>query len=211
MELENEPWPYSLKELTAAKTILFQKISFIDIMKKHSGRIEQCWHSDFTHKALCPQHSSGQEKTPSFYFSEKTKSFHCFGCAIHGDVFDFLSYIEGRPSFWIISDFLTTEHISQENMDQPEVENAFQNYDIIHSTNFDMSIQLRDYLSTWKNHSKYEDEKLWVDWMFSRIDDRFAIPKDLTGDQAKSFKIQTLMELNRRKALMKRKHSDWNA
>jgi DNA primase len=38
------------------------------------------------HKMLCPFH---KEKTASFFFNEKKKAFHCFGCGIDGTIFDY--------------------------------------------------------------------------------------------------------------------------
>jgi DNA primase len=45
-------------------------------------------------KGLCPFHP---EKTPSFYVHPARQFFHCFGCQTSGDVFSFLSKIDGRP------------------------------------------------------------------------------------------------------------------
>jgi DNA primase len=39
------------------------------------------------HRGLCPFHN---EKTPSFFVNESRRSFYCFGCGEHGDVFSFL-------------------------------------------------------------------------------------------------------------------------
>jgi len=41
---------------------------------------------------LCPFH---QEKTPSFHVSNIKKTYHCFGCRVHGDCFAFLMELEG--------------------------------------------------------------------------------------------------------------------
>lgn len=46
------------------------------------------------YKALCPFH---QEKTPSFIVSPSRQLYHCFGCGVGGDVFNFLVRYENLP------------------------------------------------------------------------------------------------------------------
>ncbi len=48
--------------------------------------------SGVSFKGLCPFHN---EKSPSFYVHPKRRFFHCFGCAASGDVFSFLTRLEG--------------------------------------------------------------------------------------------------------------------
>lgn len=43
-------------------------------------------------KGLCPFH---HEKTPSFYVSRDKQIWHCFGCNIGGDIFSFITRVEG--------------------------------------------------------------------------------------------------------------------
>ncbi|MFK8001127.1 MAG: DNA primase [Polyangiales bacterium] len=45
-------------------------------------------------KGLCPFHA---EKSPSFYVHPQRRFFHCFGCQASGDVFSFLTRLEGLP------------------------------------------------------------------------------------------------------------------
>src|SRR6185369_6007864 len=46
------------------------------------------------HVGLCPFHA---EKTPSFTVNEDRGIFHCFGCGAGGNVFSFLTRLEGAP------------------------------------------------------------------------------------------------------------------
>ncbi len=48
--------------------------------------------SGSVYKACCPFH---KEKTPSFHVNPMRRTYHCFGCGAHGDVFKFLMQSDG--------------------------------------------------------------------------------------------------------------------
>ena len=48
------------------------------------------------HKALCPFH---KEKTPSFSVNQQRQIYHCFGCGVGGDVFQFVMEYENVDFF----------------------------------------------------------------------------------------------------------------
>lgn len=69
-----------------------ENLSIIDVVSTYI-RLEK---SGSQYRARCPFHN---EKTPSFYVSPERKSFHCFGCQTHGDIFTFVEKIENIPFF----------------------------------------------------------------------------------------------------------------
>lgn len=46
------------------------------------------------YQALCPFHA---ENTPSFTVNDDKAFYHCFGCAAHGDIFDWLEFRHNLP------------------------------------------------------------------------------------------------------------------
>jgi hypothetical protein len=202
-----EDWPLSSQELIAAKPLLNQKVSFLDVARRASRRIEPCWHKDFTHKCVCPFHASGMERTPSLYFSEKNKVFHCFGCDAHGDLFDFIGLVEGQPWFVVVQNLLHGSEIDTDQIDVSELENVV-SYDTVYELNYGLAIRLRDYLEDLRGKSFYKEEKKWVDATFKKIDERFRNLDDSEEEAAKGFRIQTCIELNRRKARIVRKYEN---
>ncbi len=63
----------------------------IDIVELIGARLT-LKRSGSTFKARCPFHN---EKTPSFTVNPLRRSYHCFGCGAHGDVFKFLMQSDG--------------------------------------------------------------------------------------------------------------------
>ncbi len=67
-----------------------ENLSITDVVSTYI-RLEK---SGAQFRARCPFHN---ERTPSFYVSPERKSFHCFGCQAHGDIFTFVEKIENIP------------------------------------------------------------------------------------------------------------------
>lgn len=65
-----------------------ESVSIVDVIGEYVPlkRVGQ------SYKALCPFHS---EKTPSFIVNPKKGIFHCFGCGVGGNVFNFLMKYKG--------------------------------------------------------------------------------------------------------------------
>ncbi len=85
-----------MKNLTLQK-IVDEVKGRTDIGEIVSGRLSLDRHS----MALCPFH---EEKTPSFHLNVKGQYFHCFGCGIGGDVFEFLMRIEGKTFIQVLKE-----------------------------------------------------------------------------------------------------------
>lgn len=71
----------SIKDKIRNTKILLFATDYVDLTKKGTNWV-----------GLCPFHD---EKTPSFYVSEKRNSFKCFGCGKGGDVINFIQEIKG--------------------------------------------------------------------------------------------------------------------
>ena len=77
---------------------LRDKTDIVDIIGKHVSLKR----AGASFKGLCPFH---EEKSPSFHVNRSNGSYHCFGCAAHGDAISFLMQYE-RLDFQQAVEFL---------------------------------------------------------------------------------------------------------
>lgn len=198
-------WPLSTEELQLARAMLIERISFVEIVQKYSSKIEEVNSPSFTHKCTCPNpnHKNGQEKTPSFHFSEKSGRFICFSCGINGNVFDLIALMEGTPWYKVVRDLLRYESIDLNKIDLYSFKNkSIATYDYLYEINLDLSTKLRDHLAHFKDTKKWFKERDWVDSMFRRIDNRIEKLSDEDLGQAYAFYCQILSEIDRRFQLL---------
>lgn len=191
-------WPLSGEELRALRESLARQMSMVKVIDRFSKQIEEVGAGNFTHKCICPnpEHKQGNERTPSFYFSEETKQFVCWGCGINGDLFDFLELMLKRPADQLAQNYAKKKQVDVEEClkyatAEPMID--------IGELSYRLGIQLRDHLAAFKGKDEYEAERIWVDNVFLRIDDRFSKLDRREIEQAQQFVSQIEMELERRR------------
>jgi DNA primase len=182
-------------EMKEVRKQLAKTVNFENIAKRHTTRMEAVSSATWTHKCICPFHKNGNERTPSLCISDKEKIFFCYGCSVRGDVFDFIGMIRGAPGETVALRYKESKNISIDISDLEVAKPKVNIYEI----SLQLSVSIREYVSSFKNTEKYNEEILWTDGMFKRIDERFMKLSDECGDDARNFYMQIMLELERRK------------
>ncbi len=119
---------------------------------------------------LCPFHN---EKSPSFSVSPDKQIFHCFGCGVGGNVFTFLSKIEGI-------NFIEAVQMLAErsNIQLPTLDN---NGDTAKELLKSKVYKVNEYAAEFYHQNLYNPE--------SKIAQEYIKKRKLTNETLKSFKI----------------------
>ncbi len=119
---------------------------------------------------LCPFHN---EKSPSFSVSPEKQIFHCFGCGVGGNVFTFLTKIEG------ISFVESVQQLAERtNIQLPTLGN---NLDLAKEDLKNKVYKINEFTADYYHNNLYNPE--------SKIAQEYVKKRKLSNDTLKAFKI----------------------
>jgi hypothetical protein len=157
--------------------IILDKINILDILDKWGIKYSACRTGEFTHRMKCPfpSHAGGNERTASFFVSEDTGGFYCFGCNNGGNVINMVSLHDGRPFYesakWLaktiglinndntISDLNNIPSIKEHNPEHKVSTHIFRT-----------GVKIREFLYSIKSKIEYDEWKQWADTQFIKLD-----------------------------------------
>lgn len=179
------------KKRTALRKKARKSINMEKMLSGIVDEVESISSNSFTHKCKCPNpnHKGGEERTPSFYFSDVDSTFKCFGCNWNGDVFDLIALLKGMPV-----DALVDKYVKEKGIKVllDEIDNTVK-FDIL-KLKYELSIVLRNH------YEAYGDKEAdWIDSLSIRVDERFSKLTNADYKEAHSFYMQVLLEVSRRK------------
>lgn len=120
-----------------------ENLSIVDVVSTYV-RLEK---SGAQFRARCPFHN---ERTPSFYVSPERKSYHCFGCQAHGDIFTFVEKIENIPFIEALKILADRAGVSLKDANRNEAESRLvsllKDATIHFENNFKQSAEAKEYI-----------------------------------------------------------------
>jgi len=160
------------------KPIIDSKISIVELMKKYGVKLEEKNTGTFSHRAYCPFHSGkngGQERTPSFFVSEKTNSFCCYGCNSTGSLIDFVSIMEGCPPIVALHQLAKSIGLIKDGKwDDLQLDTEFivpfDPTKISEPYIIEMSDIIRRYIKKFIKSDNFEKELRWVEKICKKLD-----------------------------------------
>lgn len=169
---------------------IFERISFVKVLKGFKLRPEECSTGKYTHRMVCPFkfHKGGRERTGSFRFNDKKKTFTCFGCNESGDILRFLQYYVGGWEQYHLEKLAAMAGLIKNGEIQipEEYINIGQEppKETNHKTLFNTGLLLRQYLLDLRGSKKYAAECEWADEMLVKIDKYFQTIDEENLDDA---------------------------
>lgn len=169
----NEP----ILEIDGLLDVILDKINILDILDRWGVKYSVCRTGEFTHKMKCPfpLHAGGNERTASFFVSENTGRFCCFGCSSSGNTINMVSLHDGKPFYesakWLakIVGLINDDNIINDLNNIPNVKEHDPEHKV--STHiFRTGMKIREFLCSVKNKIEYNRWKQWSDDQFIELD-----------------------------------------
>ena len=161
------------------RDFIFEHVSFVKILRGFKLRPEECSTGKYTHRMQCPFkfHKGGRERTGSFRFNEKKKTFTCFGCNESGDILRFLQYYVGGWEQYHLEKMAVIAGLVKDGEIQVPAGYIDIEQEPLKETNnkilFSAGLLLRQHLLDVKDTKKYREECEWADDMLVKIDKYF--------------------------------------
>jgi hypothetical protein len=165
------------------RNIVVAKVSIIALMQKYGLHLEaRETGQEFTHRSSCPFHrgkgTGGKERTPSFFVSDRTNSFFCFGCNVNGTVIDFVSLIDGTPPLIALQKLAKDiglidkdGHWDELQLDAlNELMPSFDPLKTIEPYLFDISMSMKQYITKYVGKEDFEKEFKWIEKVGQKVD-----------------------------------------
>lgn len=186
----------TFEEAKKARKILAPKYPILDLFKRHSREVVPTGGGTWSHKCICinQEHKQGNERSPSCNFNEETQEFHCFGCQWFGDVFDVMAKLANRSVLGLLEELVGKGGVDLEG----SMPVAIPKLDLAR-INQKLSVMLREHLDLFKNTDCYEEEFVWTEGEFRKIDERMAWLEPTDVQKAKVLFDGICMDLERRK------------
>lgn len=170
----------SPEELWKYRGVIVAKVRLIELLKESGISVTPKNTGLFTHQIRCPFHkgkNGGVEKTPSFFISDNTNTYHCFACCAGGTVIDFVSQMDGVPPVVALEKLAKRLGIIDKNgkwdelllntIDVSELETR----ETIESHLFEISQMIREHIKSFVGMDDFQKELRWVEKVGAKVDD----------------------------------------
>lgn len=196
MQLESWDAGLSFEEAQRARKLLAPKYPILELFKRYSRSVEPTGGGTWSHKCVCinQEHKQGNERTASCRFNDETQEFYCFGCGWSGDVFDVMAKMANKDTIVLLEDLIGQEGL---NLDEA-LPAAIPKLDLAR-INQKMSVMLRDYLEFFRGTDCYNEEAVWTEGEFRKIDERLAWLEPTDVGKIKALWEGVVMDIERRK------------